>query len=82
MGLAGAPSESASKTRGPVPCTVEIESQYEVGASAAVPGTAMGIEMRRVAISGSAIEASARRKEVVGPNERLFCGAAVSAAKS
>jgi len=32
--LAGVPS-------GPVPGTVEIESQYEVGTSAAVPGTDM-----------------------------------------
>ncbi len=35
------PSESAPRTRGPVPGTVEIESEHEVATSAAVPGTDM-----------------------------------------
>ena len=34
-------SRGSSHTPGPVPGTVEIESQYEIATSAAVPGTAM-----------------------------------------
>ena len=43
---AGVPSWSASNARGPVPDTVEIESEHEIDTSAAVPGTDVEIGMR------------------------------------
>ena len=61
-------------TPGPVPGTVEIESQYEVDTSAAVPGTAMEIGMRGwQPAGGSGRDGNPRQQQYV-------CSAAVSAA--
>jgi len=39
---------SSKPTQGPVPGTVEIESQYEVDTSAAVPGTDMQVILSNI----------------------------------
>ena len=46
-GRAGAPSSNWFQARGPVPGTVEIAPEHEIGISAAVPGTDMEIGIRR-----------------------------------
>ena len=47
--MGGRAVSDALRSRGPVPGTVEIESEHEISTSAAVPGTAMRYPNARVA---------------------------------